>query len=79
MIGILKALKPKKSFGIDGISSEILKIGSEVLVVPLTYIVNCSITTGKYPSNWKTAIVRALHKKGDKKILKTTGQSRCWR
>ena len=70
VLGILKALKPKKSFGIDGITSEILKIGSEVLVVPLTYIVNCSITTGKYPSIWKIAKVIALHKKGDKKTLK---------
>ena len=50
VLGLLKALKPKKSFGIDGITSEVLKIGSKVLVVPLTYIVNCSITTGKYPS-----------------------------
>ena len=70
VLGIFKALKPKKSFGIDGITSEILKIGSEVLVVPLTYIVNCSITTGKYPSIWKIAKVIALHKKGDKKTLK---------
>ena len=70
VLGILKALKPKKSFGIDGISAEILKIGSEVLVVPLTYIVNCSIRTGKYPSVWKIAKLIALHKKGDKKTLK---------
>ena len=70
VLGIFKALKPKKSCGIDGITSEILKIGSEVLVVPLTYIVNCSITTGKYPSIWKIAKVIALHKKGDKKTLK---------
>ena len=44
---LLKSLKPKKSSGIDGISSEILKISSEVLVIPLTYIVNCSLTTKK--------------------------------
>ena len=70
VLGLLKSLKPKKSCGIDGITSEILKIGAEVLVVPLTYLVNCSITSGKYPSNWKIAKVIVLHKKGDKKILK---------
>ena len=70
VLGLLKALKAKKSFGIDGITSEVLKIGSNVLVVPLTYIVNSSITTGKYPSLWKIAKVIAVHKKGDKKILK---------
>jgi hypothetical protein len=52
---ILRQLKPKKSCGIDGITSEILKICSEVLVVPLTYIINYSIVTGKHPSNWKIA------------------------
>ena len=70
VLGLLKALKSKKSFGIDGITSEVLKIGSNVLVVPLTYIVNSSITEGKYPSLWKIAKVIAVHKKGDKKLLK---------
>jgi hypothetical protein len=70
VLNLLRSLKPKKSCGIDGITSEILKIGSDVLVVPLTYIVNYSIVTGKYPSKWKIAKVIALHKKGDKKTLK---------
>ena len=70
VLNLLRALKPKKSYGIDGITSEILKIGADVLVVPLTYIVNYSIRTGKYPSKWKIAKVIALHKKGDKKLLK---------
>ena len=41
-----------------------------MLDVPLTYIVNSSISTGKYPSLWKIAKVFPMHKKGDKKILK---------
>jgi hypothetical protein len=65
---ILRALKPKKSCGIDGITSEILKIGSEVLVVPLTYIINYSITSGKYPGMWKISKVIAILKKGDMKV-----------
>ena len=66
----LKSLKPKKSHGYDGINSEILELGAEVLAVPLTYIINHSIVTGKYPSNWKLSKIVPLHKKGDKKILK---------
>ena len=69
VLNLLRSLKPKKSCGIDGITSEILKIGFDVLVVPLTYIINYSIRTGKYPSKWKIAKVIALHKKGDKKTL----------
>ena len=70
VLKILKSLKPKKSYGLDGISSEVLKLGAEVLVVPLTYIINSSILQGKYPTNWKVAKVVPLHKKGDRKSLK---------
>ena len=54
----------------DGITSEILRLGAEVLVVPLTYIINCSILSGKYPTNWKISKIIPLHKKGDRKCLK---------
>ena len=67
---IMKSLKPKKSFGIDGITSEVLKLGAQILVVPLTYIINYSIVTGKFPTEWKTSKVIPLFKKGEKKLLK---------
>ena len=70
VLKILKTMKQKRSYGVDGISSEVLKLGAEVLVVPLTYIINFSIVTGKYPTNWKLAKVIPLFKKGDKKLLK---------
>ena len=70
VLKILKSLKTKRSFGYDGLSSEILKLASEVLVVPLTYIINFSIVTGKFPSNWKISKVIPLFKKGDKKSFK---------
>ena len=70
VLKILKSLKPKKSYGIDDISSEILKLGAEVLVVPLTYMINFSIITGKYPTDWKVSKVIPLHKKGNKKFMK---------
>ena len=63
ILKILRSLKPKKSFGLDGISAEIVKLGAEVLAVPLTYIVNSSIKQGKYPTKWKEAKVNPLHNK----------------
>ena len=39
-------------------------------MIPLTYIINTSILTGKFPSNWKISKVVPLHKKGDKKSMK---------
>ena len=50
LLKILKSLKPKKNHVFDGISSEILKLGAEALKVPLTYIINSSILSGKFPS-----------------------------
>ena len=40
VLQILKQLKSKKSFGHDGISSHVLKIGANILVIPLTFIIN---------------------------------------
>ena len=70
VLKILQSLKPKRSSGFDGISSEIMKIGAKILAVPLTYLVNTSILTGKFPTSWKISKVVPLHKKGDKVTLK---------
>ena len=68
VLKILKSLKSKKSFGTDGINAEILKLGADMLVLPLTYIINSSILQGKYPTRWKEAKVIPLHIKGDRKL-----------
>ena len=70
VLKIIKSLKPKKSFGPDGITSETLKLGADILVIPLTYIINSSILTGKYPTSWKISKTVPLFKKGDRKNLK---------
>ena len=67
---ILKDLKSKTSYGHDGITSEILKLGADVLKVPLTYIVNNSIKNSEYPSYWKISKIIALYKKENRKEMK---------
>ena len=67
---ILKELKTKTSYGHDGITSEVLKLGADVLKVPLTYIVNTSIRESEYPSYWKIAKMIALFKKGNRWEIK---------
>jgi hypothetical protein len=59
------SLKKKKSAGIDGISQEQLFLGVKVLVVPLTRIINNSISSGEFPLIWKEALVKPILKKGD--------------
>ena len=60
------ALKNKKSAGIDGISSYILKLCSFEIVKGITLIINRSIREGKVPTRWKIAKITPLFKKGDK-------------
>ena len=69
VLKILKKLKPKTSQPLDGISSEILKMGAEVLCVPLTLIINISIISGFFPNEWKHAKCVPLFKKGNRKLL----------
>ena len=69
VIKIIKKLHPKKSFGHDGISSEVLKLGADAIAGPLTLIINTSIATGKFPSRWKLSKIMPIFKKGDKKAL----------
>jgi hypothetical protein len=59
------SLKKKKSAGVDGINQEQLVLGTKVLVVPLTRIINSSITNGEFPDMWKEALVTPILKKGD--------------
>ena len=66
---VLKAisrLKSKKSFGLDSISSYILKIAGSVVSKGLTSIFNISNSTGTFPDSWKVAKVTPIFKEGGK-------------
>ena len=60
------ALKNKKSFGVDGISSFILKLCGPEIVKSIVYLINKSICEGVVPTTWKIAKIIPLFKKGDK-------------
>ena len=66
---IVSELKTKKSFGLDDISNVILKgiIGS--IKYQLADLINRTMTIGIFPSIFKTALVRPLYKKGDKREI----------
>ena len=50
-------------------TQECLLNGMEVLAIPLTHIINTSITTGTVPDSWKEAIVVPILKKGEPTVL----------
>ena len=64
---VIKALKNKKSCGMDGISNEILKCCSRIIERHLARAFNKCIDEGVFPDIFKTAKVVLLFKKGEKK------------
>ena len=61
----LASLRPKCSAGLDGISAAALIAGRSVVCFPLCSILNSSITSSIFPTPWKCAWVKPLHKGGD--------------
>jgi hypothetical protein len=63
---IVKSIKTKTSHGYDGISTKILKVSSNYIISPLTYICNKVILSGVFPDRFKFSIVKPVYKKGDR-------------
>ena len=59
---IIENLKNKTSSGIDGISNQLLTSAKNVLVKPITTIINQMIFTGIFPNNLKISKVIPLYK-----------------
>ncbi|KAI0214124.1 hypothetical protein LSAT2_000798 [Lamellibrachia satsuma] len=62
----LKKLKTFKSPGPDGLHPRVLHELVNSISTPLSIIFNTSLTTSVLPTDWKTANVSAIHKKGNK-------------
>jgi Reverse transcriptase (RNA-dependent DNA polymerase) len=63
---VICKLAPKKSSGWDDISVQTLKRISLFILKPLSHLINCSFSDGKFPKNMKVAKIIPLYKKGDK-------------
>lgn len=58
----------KKSQGPNSIPFKILKVCDPVIFHHLASLFNISISEGNFPNIWKCAIVKPIHKKGDKTL-----------
>uniref|UniRef100_A0A1B6KQP0 Endonuclease/exonuclease/phosphatase domain-containing protein n=1 Tax=Graphocephala atropunctata TaxID=36148 RepID=A0A1B6KQP0_9HEMI len=58
VIRIINSLKTSNTAGFDGTSTKLLKACSSEMSKPLTYLINKSISTGKFPKQLKKAIVK---------------------
>jgi hypothetical protein len=64
---IIKSIKSKNSRGYDEISTKVLKISSNYIVSPVTYICNKIISLGIFPDRLKFSVVKPVYKKGDRR------------
>ena len=55
---------PNKSCSLDPLPTRILKQCLDVLIEPITKIINTSLDTGLFPSSWKSGIITPVLKKG---------------
>ncbi|CAB4026264.1 Hypothetical predicted protein [Paramuricea clavata] len=66
---LLNNLSISKSTGGDKIPAKILKKSASVITPSLTNLFNSAIGMGIFPSEWKSARVIPLHKKGSRSVL----------
>ena len=67
-------MKKKKSSGLDGIRQDFLLMGTEIITIPFTRLINNSIENGVFPMQWKRAAVTPIMKKGANEIKPITDQ-----
>ena len=65
-LGLLKRLETHKATRMNGISSRLLKLTAPGIAGRLTHLFNCSLKTGEIPSEWKSANITPVFKKGKK-------------
>ena len=63
VMDLLNSMHENKVTGTDEIPAKLLKISADEIVLPLTYLVNLSLTTGTFPSQWKKARICPILKK----------------
>lgn len=62
----IHSLKNKKSCGYDNIPTSVIKFISEAIAGPLMFLINLSLSQGKFPARLKKAHIKPIHKKDDK-------------
>ena len=60
----LKSIKLGKSTGTDNLPPGLLKDAACRISAPLTYLINLSLQTGRFPTDWKQAKIVPIHKSG---------------
>eukprot|EP00794_Sanderia_malayensis_P019561 gene19561-21491_t len=60
----LKSVKRNKATGLDDLPPGLIKDSAELISAPLTHLINLSLKTSIFPTDWKAAKVIPTHKSG---------------
>lgn len=69
MLVIIKSVSTKNSSGYDDIPCSLLNKVAELIVEPLTFLVNLSFTEGIFPDILKKSLIVPIHKKNDRSVI----------
>jgi len=69
ILNIIQHFKDNVACGFDKISVKILKNIAPHIINPLTHVFNLSLEVGVFPDKLKIAIIKPLHKGGDKENM----------
>ena len=70
IISQIRKINPNKATGSGGISSQMLLLCDESVILPLQIIFTNILSTSIYPDMWKPANVAPIFKKGNKQLIK---------
>ena len=63
ILRIIREMCMSKATGIDDISVESIKLVADLLLAPITHIINLAITQSQFPTAWKKAKIVPLLRK----------------
>ena len=66
---MLKSLQLGKAIGRDAVNNNVLKKLAQPNYVPLSYLFNFSLTSGKVPLIWKEENVTPIFKRDDPSVV----------
>lgn len=66
ILNLIMGLKETCATGTDMTSSKIIKRYADIFIPPMTHICNLALSTGIFPNAFKTAVIKPIHKAGDK-------------
>ena len=63
---LIKGLKNNKARSFDQITNEMLKVGGNIISLPILKLFNSILSSSVYPSVWKLDILHPIHKSSEK-------------